>query len=128
MVLSSTNATTTIARTLFEMQCSIKLHHWKTTSHARHVAADTLVKSITGQGDRMIEAMAVRYGRPDGVGAIKVNALADEEVAKYLEATASRFWGTHFDKLIHKKDTDLYSIRDEVVAAIHQAMYLMTLS
>lgn len=124
---ASGNATTKVARALFELQTTAKLFHWKTASYAMHKASDELVEAVAKLGDELVETMTVRYGLPDTVGALRVAALNDTEIRDYLQRQAGQFWGTEFNRLVGKKDTDLQSIRDDIVAAIHKALYLMTL-
>lgn len=120
-------ATTRIAKVIFEMQCTLKLYHWKTTNYARHKTTDTLVDNIVQIGDKLMETMITRYGRPESVSMGKVGALSDSEITKYL-SDALVFWSKDFDKLILKKDLDLYNIRDEIVGLLNHTMYMLTLN
>lgn len=124
---ASGNPTTKVAREVFELQTVLKLFHWKTTSLALHEASDKLVESLLRLGDELVEAMIIRHGRPDAVGVIRVVCLDKAEVGAYLQRHAQQFWVRDFNRLVGKADTDLHSIRDEVLASIHQALYLMSL-
>lgn len=124
-----TAPTTQVARAVLELQCALKLYHWKTSSYARHVASDELVASVQRIGDALVEAMVTRYGRPGALrGSLSCPALTDESVPRHVQE-ACGFWTREFTRMLHPEDdTDLLSLRDELVAALHKALYLMTLS
>lgn len=120
-------STTKVVKAIFELQCAIKLYHWKTQRFARHAAADKLYEDILKLGDQMVETMIARYGRPDNIKTIQCPSWNDNEAVDYLQKNATLFWATEFNKLVKQKDSDLYSIRDEILGSINQTIYLMSL-
>jgi DNA-binding ferritin-like protein len=123
----TSNITTIVVKSLFELQMIVKLFHWKTISFSLHKASDELYSSLIDLGDELVETMIIRYGRPESIPSIKCNTYEPEEIKDYLNKCATNFWTLEFNKIISKKDSDLQSIRDDILAAINKALYLMSL-
>jgi hypothetical protein len=112
---------------IFTMQTNIKLYHWMTTSYARHKAADFAVDKVTDLGDQFVETYIGKYGRPSMTKrdmTIALHSYDDNTVTKYLDECI-KFLLT---LALKKDDVDLLNIRDEMVSALNQTKYLMTLS
>ena len=119
-----------IVNFLFTFQTSVKLYHWMTTSFARHKAADFAVDKIIELGDQFMETYIGKYGRPALAkrdSAIQLQAYDDQSVVNYLDKCIA-FLVTDVTKILKKEDMDLLNIRDEMVAALNQTKYLMTLA
>lgn len=114
-----------------EMLNTIKIHHWKTHSFAKHKATDELYSSLNDLVDTFVETllgkeservnMMVRrlpvYDFTDrGVEAFKNKIL---EYRKFL-VDMNLFFKT-------ENDSDLLNIRDEIVGELDKFMYLLTL-
>ena len=102
----------------------IKMYHWSTPTYARHVASDVLFTKLLGLIDQFVEVYQGRYGVRVGNDEVTlvVKPLNDATIVEYLRGCV--------DVLNAKRhtlpDTDLQNIRDEIVAEIHQALYLFT--
>lgn len=112
-----------------ELANNIKVYHWMTKSYARHVASDKLITELQNLSDKFIETYIGIYGRPSNK-TIKVNKLTlssfdDKSILSFLEKSRI-FLQTTLQSHI-KNNTDLQSIRDEILSAINQTLYLMTL-
>ena len=119
--------TSKIVMELFEFQNNIKMYHWRTTSYARHKAADELYDELIKMGDLLIEAMIVRHGRPQpGKTAIKIQDLNDNSVVIYIKKSKDYF--VKLQSLFTKEESDLASIVDNILVEINKVLYLMTLS
>jgi hypothetical protein len=115
---------------LFEIRNQIKLYHWQTYQHARHIATDKYLESLDKHIDYFVEVSMGKYGRPRVTGAtatITLKNMTEKTAAIYLNATRSYLQGT-FSKTINPKDTDLLNIRDEILGDINQLAYLFTLA
>lgn len=115
---------------IFQMQMNMKLYHWMTTSLARHKASDELVDKITELGDRFMEVYIGKYGRasiPKRDTSMPLLALDDKSVHKFLE-DGVKFLQHELPKSLKKDDVDLLTIRDDMLATLHQTKYLFTLS
>ena len=113
-----------------EVHGRIKLLHWNTTSYAEHVALDKLTESFASLTDKFVEVFIGKYGRPklpkrDLLGvSLEYNV---DDVSGFLDELG-QYFVTDLNKiLIPNKDADLINIRDELVAAVHQTKYLVTL-
>lgn len=115
---------------LFEIRNQIKLYHWQTYEHARHIATDKYLESLDKHIDYFVEVSMGKYGRPRVTGAtatITLKNMTEKAAAVYLNAARSYLQGT-FSKTINPKDTDLLNIRDEILGDLNQLAYLFTLS
>ena len=107
----------------------MKIYHWNTLSFPRHKASDELVASIDRLSDSFVEVYMGRYGRDKALGTdmtLKLPGLDEKQVVKFLEE-ANEWLSVRLPKLLKPHDTDLLSIRDELLASINQALYLFTL-
>lgn len=118
-----------IIQFLFRVQTNIKLYHWTTTSFARHKAADELVQSFLDLGDQFMEVYIGKYGRSalaKRESSLELLPLEDKSVGKFLDDSI-RFLVHELPKTLKKEDVDLFNLRDEMVARLHQTKYLFTL-
>lgn len=115
---------------LFEIRNQIKLYHWQTYEHARHIATDKYLESLDKHIDYFVEVSMGKYGRPrvtTATATITLKNMTEKAAAAYLNAARSYLQGT-FSKTINPKDTDLLNIRDEILGDLNQLTYLFTLS
>ena len=115
---------------LFEIRNQIKLYHWQTYQHARHMATDKYLESLDKHIDYFVEVSMGKYGRPRLTGAtatITLKNMTEKTAAIYLNAAREYLQGA-FSKTINPKDTDLLNIRDEILGDLNQLTYLFTLS
>ncbi len=118
-----------VTHRLLEYLDQIKLYHWSTASHSRHVAADKLHKELQSNVDRFVEVYIGKYGRDvvlaDGAVA-KLKIYKDDEANQLLD-DLSGFLMDEVPKHIDAKvDTDLLNIRDDILASVKQTKYLFT--
>jgi len=110
------------------MIVTMKLYHWSTRSHARHLATDTLVDELLKNTDRLIEVYIGRYARPSyprGLS-LHIEQLNDESAVEALHLYGN-WLKTDFSRYVKPHDTDIMNIRDEILGDIHRAMYRYTL-
>ena len=115
---------------LFEIRNQIKLYHWQTYQHSRHIATDKYLESLDKHIDYFVEVSMGKYGRPRLTGAtatITLKNMTEKTAAIYLTAARTYLQGA-FSKTINPKDTDLLNIRDEILGDLNQLTYLFTLS
>lgn len=113
----------------FELQTTMKLYHWNTTSFARHKGSDDLVSSVIDLSDEFMEVFMGKYGRPNKSSSkattLTVKAFTDKEITEYLKASIK-----HLETLsqqLSPKDTDLLNVRDALLGKLNQTLYLFTL-
>jgi DNA-binding ferritin-like protein len=114
-----------------EMLITVKLFHWKTTSHSVHKATDELHSKLSENVDTFVETMLGKHG-----GRINMNSQQMITVHDY-GSTAIGAFKQEMDKyklllqglsgmLDASKDSDLLNIRDEMLGHINQFLYLLT--
>ena len=112
----------------FEMLNTVKLYHWKTRSYAQHKATDELYARLNENIDKFVEVLL-------GKDQSRIKMIESKLYVPDYSNTED------FKKKIHgyreflinmnryfdqKKDTDLLSIRDDILVDINQFLYLMT--
>jgi len=114
-----------IVKFFFTLQLNMKLYHWNTTSFARHKASDEFGGKLLGLVDRFVEVFIGRYNVKPSLSNIKIDSafLTDEGSENLL--IKSRKYLEELSNLI--KDTDLLTIRDELLSEVNQTLYLYQL-
>jgi hypothetical protein len=122
----------TIALTFIEMLNTIKLHHWKTMSFATHKATDELYSKLNDNIDTFVEIMLGKSGgriNLTNVRSIPVYDFNDEDTFKRkIESYRAFLTNLTLNSNIMHDNTDLFNVRDELLANLNQFMYLLTFS
>ena len=119
----------TIVQFYLTLRNAIKVYHWNTKSYPRHKATDEFVGKFDGLTDRFVEVYIGRYGRNAALSkemTLTLPALNENLAKQYLEE-AREWMVTKLPKMLKPTDTDLFNIRDEILAEINQTLYLFTL-
>ena len=113
---------------LLAMHDTIRLYHWQTRSHARHVATCQLLGDLLPLIDRLVESYIGRYERPDFRGRLvmEISELSESSAVEQIQAYG-RWLKTDFETLVKPHDTDLLNLRDEILGALHQTLFRFTL-
>ena len=119
-----------LVKTFFEILTSIKLYHWKTKSYSQHEATDDLHEKLSDQVDRFVEVLI-------GKSSKRIH-MVEEKMRLYDFNTKTKFKDKIFefrqflidldDIFYQKKDSDLLTIRDDMLESVNQFLYLFTLS
>ena len=105
-----------------------------TLSYPRHKASDALITDIDTLSDRFVEVYIGRYGRDKKINRVSskrdvtllLPTLSEDEVTEYI--VEARDWLTQkLPNILKKNDTELFNIRDEIIASLNQCLYLFTL-
>jgi hypothetical protein len=120
-----------IINVFFHLMVQIKLYHFQTNSFSRHTASDKLFESIIDLTDKFIEVYIAKYGKPkinETNSNIKIMNMNDNQIIHFLKKNID-FLTKDLSKLIDTdNDTDLMTIRDEILLNINQTLYLFTLN
>lgn len=111
----------------FRMQVQIKLFHWHTHSYANHKATDALLEKLLPLIDAYVETWMGKYGREPlspSDAKLKIRNLDDDAFKAYLEKCGTKLLALELEP---DNDTDLISIRDDMLQILNQTRYLMTL-
>lgn len=106
----------------------IKLYHWKTRSYSQHKATDELYGRLNENIDKFVEVLLGKdqsriENMEHELKLINTANMTDvkERVFEY-RAFLTEF-NTYFDQ---KKDSDLLSIRDDLLVDVNQFLYLLS--
>jgi hypothetical protein len=114
-------------KVMFNLQLITKLYHWNTTSFARHKATDQFADSIGPLLDRFVEVYSGRYNIKPYVTEISLNPkfVTDDGIVDLLRAIKG-----YLEREVPKfaNDSDLLTIRDELLAEINKMNYLLRLN
>lgn len=114
----------------FQMREQIKLYHWQTKMYSRHKATDSVIDSLDEHIDKYVEVYMGKYGRPKMTSrnnTTKVQNLTETSIIKFIRQCIAVL-NTSLVKGLKPFDTDLLSIRDDMLADLNQLLYLFTLS
>lgn len=114
---------------LFGFRDQLKLYHWQTQSHSRHVASGDFVTNLSVFIDTFVEVYQGKYGRIklDKIVSVKLQNLNDTTVIEYLNKYKNYLLYTLPGTLDDVKDTDLLNLKDEMLAEANKLLYLFTL-
>ena len=115
----------------FEMLLMVKLFHWKTYSYATHKATDELYDKLNDDIDKFIEILLGKTGsRIDLMGHKSISLIdlnSPEQLKSKIDSFKSYLVGLTNNKgLSSMSNTDLLSIRDEILGDMNQFLYLLT--
>ena len=119
-----------IVHLMMTLRDQVKLYHWQTMNYPRHIATNDLIPKLDTNIDQFVEVYIGRYGRPKLTGrtaSIHLRNHSDKEATKMIQDAIS--WMTDIlPRKLKKTDTDLFNIRDTIVADLNQTLYLFTLN
>jgi len=117
-----------IVTMFLQMLNTVKLYHWKTSSHAEHKATDELYTNLNLNIDTFVEIMLGKTGGRVNLTGQKTLPLLDytnvsdftKEVNKYKQflIDMNKYFGTN--------NSDLLNVRDEILGNLNQFTYLLT--
>jgi DNA-binding ferritin-like protein len=114
-----------------EMLMMVKLYHWKTHSYATHKATDGLYDDLNGNIDKFIEVLLGKTGTRIDLMSKKSISLIDlnsqESLKSKIMSIKSYLVGLDKNKALSTmSNSDLFNIRDEILADLNQFLYLLT--
>ena len=113
----------------FTLREQIKLYHWQTTEYSRHKATDAVIAELDESIDKYVEVYIGKYGRPkmsSRTNTVQVKNLTEKNAVQFVKICIGVLINV-LPKNLKKTDTDLLNIRDEMLAALNQLLYLFTL-
>ena len=117
-----------IVRVFLEMLNMVKLYHWKTRSYAQHKATDQLYENLNNNIDKIIEVLLGKEETRIRMNDKKIDLVDSSNthdfkghIYKYREFLVDM--NKRFDA---NRDSDILSIRDDILVDIDQFLYLMT--
>lgn len=117
-----------IVSTMLEMINAVKVYHWNTRSFAEHKATDELYGKLNEHVDQFVEVLLGKQGdRLDRLDR-RIELLQPKDKTDFKNRIFQyRAFLMHLDTCLHdKRDTDLLSIRDDILSDVNQFIYLLT--
>jgi hypothetical protein len=114
-----------IVKVFFTLQLVVKLYHWNTTSYARHKATDQFLDKLSTNVDKFVEIFIGKYKIKPYLSNIKLDNTYLTDVGIIDLLIQFRDFLNSISTNI--KDTDLLTIRDELLGDLNQTLYLMDL-
>ena len=123
--------------TFLTITTQVKLYHWQTLSHPRHVASGDLYSDLDGLVDKFIEVLQgriimessnlnFRILLSDKLNTITLKNYNDDAALTLISNIKSYLESQELISTIGNY-TDLLNIRDEMLAAINKSRYLFSL-
>lgn len=125
---SSNKQKARIVTVFLEMMNTIKLFHWKTKTYSQHIASDEFYEKIGESTDKFIEILLGKCKQridmiDNRMKLIDIKA-ADNLKEKMFEY---RSFMIDLDIFLHpKRDSDLISIRDDILGQINRFLYFLS--
>ena len=120
-----------------ELLNTIKIYHWSTLSYPTHKATDELHEKLSELVDSFIEIYIghCARGKGNGVPVFRFKSEKDASIEFCECKSLDAFCKVLDDNIVHLEGltdrlngyTDLVNIRDEMVGALAQALYLLRL-
>jgi DNA-binding ferritin-like protein len=109
----------------------VKLFHWKTHSYATHKATDELYTNLNANIDSFVEVLLGKHGDRVNLTHVKHIPIKDftsqNDFKKELESFKNYLVALNDNKALKSmSNSDLYNIRDEILANLNQILYLLT--
>ena len=123
--------------TFLTITTQVKLYHWQTLSHPRHVASGDLYSDLDGLVDKFIEVLQgriimessnlnFRILLSDKLNTITLKNYNDDAALTLISNIKTYLESQELISTIGNY-TDLLNIRDEMLAAINKSRYLFSL-
>ena len=113
----------------FTLRNQIKLYHWQTKLYSRHKATDSVVDALDTSIDKYVEVYMGKYGRMklnSTTSSFNLKNLSESSIINFIKRSIDYLNNELVNKL-KDTDTDLFNIRDEMIAELNQLLYLFTL-
>lgn len=117
-----------IVRVFIEMLNIVKLYHWKTHSYSQHKATDDLYDKLNGHIDSFVEVLLGKDQSRIRLMEHRIDLL-DISSTREIKDRIHEYREFLFDMNIYfdeRRDSDLLSIRDEILADLNQFLYLLS--
>ncbi len=112
-----------------QMLNTVKLYHWKTSSHSQHKATDELYANLNTNIDSFVEIMLGKTGgRVDLTGQKTIPLLDYTNVSDFTkEIEKYKIFLLNMNmNVISEDNPDLMNVRDEILGNLNQFTYLLT--
>jgi hypothetical protein len=122
-----------VVKMVLQNMSQTKLLHWQCQLYGQHIALDELFNQIRKIGDTLIETIMGKYGRPIldsedlNITLYNFEDAKNGDLSKFIDDLYRCYreeCRSHFDE---KSDSEIVNIIDEIIAAVDQTKYLISL-
>jgi len=117
-----------IVQKFMELLTMIKLYHWKTHSYSQHKATDELYSKLNENIDKFVEVLLGKSKNRINMMETKMK-MYDLDNKSELKEHIFEYRQFLIDMerdFSPKKDSDLFSIRDDILGDLNQFLYLLS--
>lgn len=117
-----------LIKKLVQIQIQWRFLHWQTFGDAKHRTYGEIYEGLDDLIDTFTEVMMGKYGRPEFKSefGLMFQDISSLSMQNFMDGI-TEFFVSFTEQLDPKYDTDLLNIRDEMLAVINKAKYLLTL-
>lgn len=107
----------------------LKIYHWQTKSYSQHIAFEKVYDELSDLIDDYIEIFMGKYGKIKNSSGfnLNLNDMENSNISSFIEEYCKFFTNDFVENLNEDSDTDLFNIRDEMLAQLNKLKYLLTL-
>ena len=107
----------------------IKIFHWQTESYAQHNAFGNYYDEMDKLIDKFIEVYQGKYNRImyKNKSSITLIDISENNINTLIKTILSFLTDNLIKDYLHKNDTDLISLRDDMLNETNKLKYLLTL-
>ena len=119
-----------LIRVFMEMLNMVKLYHWKTHSYSEHKSTDELYEHLGENIDKFVEVLMGKDQKRIHMMESRIQ-LVDTKNTKEFKTRILQYrtFFTDMDMYLDsRRDSDLLSIRDDILADINQFLYLLSMN
>lgn len=115
-----------IFKLVLRLQGNIKLYHWNTLNYNRHLISDQLYSNLDPLLDQFVELVLARQDRKASAQPVSISfqIMTDEQFILYLKQFAQAFIQLANKLFDPTTDPDIMSVKDDIISAVQQALYL----
>lgn len=115
-----------IIKKFFTIILDIKMYHWTTKIYARHKASDEYFSKLLANIDSFVEVYIGKYKKPSVKPiSLSITTFNDKDIITLLKKFIE-FLTKDIPKMISKNDSDLLTIKDDLLHDTNQTLYLFT--
>ena len=120
-----------ITLVFLEVLLMIKLYHWKTKSYATHKATNELYDKFNDNLDRFIEVLLgktnIRIDMTNKKNFKLIDCYSQQDLINHMLGFKMYLVNLDNNKALSSmRNTDLFTIRDEILADVNQFLYLLS--
>jgi hypothetical protein len=109
---------------LLQLKNQMKLYHWQTKKHSRHVGSHIFLQKYDDVLDSLIEAYQGKYNTIKLNKDMKILNIPDNKIIEFLKK-AREYLNNIAPKLFNKENNgDLFNLKDEILEIIDKTIYL----